>query len=243
MDEQGCAVDHRLAEPERQPGNLGPRIEADQHDGLRVRKVLNLARERPGRDRLRVEPDTHAADRGSQRVGHQPDRLVGQRGGGQHAAVAALEQLGRAGVRCVPGRGLQLAALPHQRRGQALVPHQRQRVEAAMIGEPAVVDGRVVAAPHPEDLAVSRVKLHVAAEGAASADARRPLQVPRASLEPVLAAGQRADRAQLDRVAAERRVEGVALQHADLAVAAAINRRECLVARRSRTGSACSGST
>src|SRR5688500_8891421 len=74
------------------------------------------------------------------------------------------------------------------------------------------------------------MKLHVAAEGAADTNARGPLQVPGPGFEPVLAAGQRADRAELNRVAAKRRVEGVAVKDADLAVAAAIHGRQCLVA-------------
>src|SRR4051812_43052101 len=99
---------------------------------------------------------------------------------------------------------------------------ERQRVEAVVIREPALVDGPVVAAPHPQDLTIPGVQLNVAAQGATGADARGALEIPGAGLETVPAAGERADRTELDRVAAERRVEGVAFDDADLALAASI---------------------
>src|SRR5262249_6454149 len=92
------------------------------------------------------------------------------------------------------------------------------------------VDLGVRARDQAQDRAVARVQRHVAADAAAAADRRRAREVPRPRAEPVLARGQRADRAQLDRVAGERRRERLARQRTGLAVAAALERDQRLVA-------------
>src|ERR1700722_1145709 len=55
------------------------------------------------------------------------------------------------------------------------------------------------------------------------------LDVPRASAEAVVARGQRADRAQLDDVAAERRHIGVAVEGRHIGVRAALEQHELIV--------------
>src|ERR671936_677780 len=59
----------------------------------------------------------------------------------------------------------------------------------------------------------------VAAHRASIAHGRRAHQVPRAGLEPVLAASKRTNRAQLDRVARKDGVVGLARERANLALA------------------------
>ena len=107
----------------------------------------------------------------------------------------------------------------------------RDGLEAAAIAQPALVDVRVGARDESQHGLGAAVDLDVAADGAAVADRRGAHQVPRAGLEAVLATGQRADRAQLDRVAGEQRVVRLAVECGDLAVGAAIDGRQGFVAR------------
>jgi hypothetical protein len=71
----------------------------------------------------------------------------------------------------------------------------------------------------------------VAADGAARADRRHVLDVPRPSVEAVERRGERADRAELDHVAGERRAVRLVLEGRDLRVGPAIPRDELTVLR------------
>ena len=87
--------------------------------------------------------------------------------------------------------------------------------EAALVAEPALVDLGVVAREDPLDLALARRRADVAADRAEAADGRHVLDLPRPRLEAVLRRGQRADRAELDHVAGERRAVGLVLEGGD----------------------------
>ena len=125
--------------------------------------------------------------------------------------------------------GAQLAAVADQRLGDALVDVHRLVGEAALVAQPAVVDLCVVAAEHAQDAVVAHGEGHVALRRAQRADRARALDVPRARAEAVGLRGQRADGAQLDDVAAERRDVGVAVERRDVGVRAALLQDQLVV--------------
>ena len=84
--------------------------------------------------------------------------------------------------------------------------------EAAPVAQPAVVDLGVLAGQHAHHALVAHGQRDVALRRAQRAHRARVLDVPRARPEAVGARGQRADRAQLDDVAAERRHVGVPVE-------------------------------
>ena len=129
----------------------------------------------------------------------------------------------------VPARGAQLVALAHERLGDALVHVEGLVGEAALVAQPAVVDLGVVADHDARDLVVAHGQGHVALGGAQGADRARGLDVPRAGAEAVGGRGQRAHRAELDDVAAERRHVRVAVEGADERVRAAVVEDELVV--------------
>ena len=86
----------------------------------------------------------------------------------------------------------------------------------ALVAVPLLVDLGVVAGQPAQHLAAPPVGAHVAAGRAVLADAGRGHQVERAGAEPVLRAGQRADRADLYGVAGEVGLERVAGEDVDL---------------------------
>ena len=108
--------------------------------------------------------------------------------------------------------GAQLAAVADQRRGDALVDVDGLVGEAALVAQPAVVDLVVLAGEHAQDALVADGQRDVALRRAERADRAGVLDVPRARAEAVGARGERADRAQLDDVAAEGRDVGVPVE-------------------------------
>ncbi len=138
-------------------------------------------------------------------------------------AAGALQRRGRLVERALPGDRAQLAAVAQQRARQALLDVDRLVGEAALVAEPAVVDVVVVARQDAQDALVADGELDVALRRAERADRAGVLDVPRPRAEAVGLRRQRADRAQLDDVAAERR---------DVRVAVEGRRRTC--ARRAR---------
>ncbi len=94
--------------------------------------------------------------------------------------------------------------------------------EATLVAQPALVDLGVVAREDPLDLALPGRGRDVAADGAEAADGRDVLDLPRPRLEPVLRRGQRADGAELDHVAAERRAIRLVLEGRDQRLGAAV---------------------
>ena len=88
------------------------------------------------------------------------------------------------------------------------------------------VDVRMVAREDPLDLALANRRGRVAADGAARADGRHVLDVPRPRVEAVERRGERTDGAQLDDVAGERRAVRLVLEGRDLGVRASVPRDE-----------------
>ena len=132
--------------------------------------------------------------------------------------------------RALPRDLAQEAAVAHQRRRDALRRAERLVAEAALVAEPAVVDLLVVAREHAHDLGVvAHGQLDVALRRAHRADRARALDVPRARAEAVGGRGERAHRAELDDVAAERRHVGAAVVGADEGVVAALEEDELVV--------------
>ena len=101
---------------------------------------------------------------------------------------------------------------------------------AAAVAEPHVVDLRVVARREAAHLEVAAVDVDVAAVRALGADARRALQVPRARDEAVLTVRQRADRADLGKVALELRLQLLVVEGGDERVDAALLEHDLLLA-------------
>ena len=133
------------------------------------------------------------------------DRLGAGERGHDPALRAAQQRLG-AVERVVPGE-LAEAAAPHalERVDDPVAGVEVRVGEAALVAEPALVDLGVVAREDPLDLALARRRRDVAADGAEAADGGDVLDLPGPRLEAVLRRGERADGAELDHVAAERR--------------------------------------
>src|SRR5690606_31734567 len=106
--------------------------------------------------------------------------------------------------------------------GQPLVGLDGLEAEAALVAQPAPVDRVDVDAVDPQDAVAGAVDGGAAAHGAAGAGRLDLDQVPRAGLEPVRARRQGADRADLHRVAAVVRGEGVVREGVDLGLVAPV---------------------
>ena len=131
--------------------------------------------------------------------------------------------------RALPADRAQLAAVADHRRGDALVGVDRLVGEAALVAQPAVVDLVVLAREHAQHALVADGQRDVALRRAERAERAGALDLPRPRAEAVGARGQRADRAQLDDVAAERRDIGVAVEGADERVRAALEQDQLVV--------------
>src|SRR4029453_19174767 len=94
--------------------------------------------------------------------------------------------------------------------------------ELAAVAQEHAVHRRVVADPHPLQLAVARARQDVAAPRAVGADRRREAQVPDAAAVAEQLVGEHAGGTHLDKVAGERALERALLEAAEVdAVAAA----------------------
>jgi hypothetical protein len=171
------------------------------HRGRRER-LLELERQRAAGARVEVGR--------AQALPHQALQeealLVGGAVAGERADVALRpgEALRRLVERTLPAHRPQVAAVAHHRPGDALVDVHRLVGEAALVAQPAVVDLLVVAGQHAQDALVAHGEADVALRRAQRADRAGALDVPRARAEAVRARRQRAHRAELDDVAAER---------------------------------------
>ena len=150
----------------------------------------------------------------------------GERGG---AAARLGQRAAGGGERLLPARGHQHLALAHERLGDALVDVDVLVGVAALVAQPAVVDLVVVAGEHAHHALVADGELDVALGGAERADRPGALDVPRARAEAVGARGERADRAQLDDVAAERGDVRMPVERPDEAVRAALEQDQLVV--------------
>ncbi len=145
------------------------------------------------------------------------------------AVTCGAKALRRGDQRLTPGRLAQLPGtrVPDQRRGDPVGGRGVAEAPPALVAVPLLVDRRVVAGQTAQHLPATVVGPHRAAGRAVLAGRRRGDQVERAGPEPVLLTGERADRADLDGVAGEVRVErDVPLALADLSVAGALAAEE-----------------
>ena len=105
-------------------------------------------------------------------------------------------------------------------RGQPVGAMQRLVAEAVAVGNPALIDGFVLKRHHAQHAVVFDLHDQVRARGVMRADAFAPRQLPRARRVAKRLVGQRAHRADVDHVAREFGVDGVADKSLDLAVLA-----------------------
>ncbi len=181
------------------------------------------------------EVDVVGAEGDPRELGVRVGVLDGQPPAGQHGRAPGPgrgEALGRdpQGLRPA-GRGeFTGVRVPHQRGGEPVGLLRVAEREAALVADPLLVDLVVLGRHAPHHLAAAVVGAGGAAARAVLAHARRGHQVERAGAEPVGRRGQRAHRADLDGVAGEVRLEGVALAGADLLERAAFQQLDHRVA-------------
>ena len=157
--------------------------------------------------------------------------LQGQSPTGQHAHRTGTGQaLSGDGDGLQPGRRPELAVLTDHRRGEPVTDGVAE-AEAVLVGDPLLVDLRVVAGETTHDLAAAVVDADRGAAGVVLGDARGRDQVEGPSPEPVVVRGQRAHRADLDDVAGEVGRERLVLGDADLLLRTTLDQRDPRVAR------------
>ena len=139
-------------------------------------------------------------------------------------------EVGRRVERHVPRRLGEAALAAHERRGEALIGVRGLVAEAAAVAEPAPVDGLGVDAELAHELVARRLHDDSAPDAAVRARALDLLEVPWPGLEPVRRGGQRADRADLHRVAREVRRERLVGERQDLRLVATLHEADQRVA-------------
>ena len=125
-----------------------------------------------------------------------------------------------------PGDGLQLAVHLHQRRLQPLGSVGAVERIAALDAEEFAVDAGAVAIVDAQDLVVADAKRRLAAVRAVRADGADVVHLPGARLIAVGALGQRADRTDVDALAALVAFQVVAVTRGDLGNDAAVGDAE-----------------
>ena len=227
------AVPARLLDPEVDDRrSLDHRVVADHDDDLGLGDAAEREAERlecVGRRlrehrRVRVEADSKKAAERVRELG----RLAARERGDDRAARLSEHRL-RLVERLVPRDLLEPLATAAERRRDPVLRPEVWVAEAALVAEPALVDLRVVAREDAPDFVLADGHRRVAANGAARADRRDVLDVPGPRIEAIESRRERADRAQLDDVAGERRAVGLVLEGRDLGVGAAIPRDELAV--------------
>jgi hypothetical protein len=150
----------------------------------------------------------------------------GQPAAGQHADPALTgrqQSLGGHPQRLGPrGLGEHAVRTAHHRARDPSLRGEVAEGEPALVVDPLLVDLGVVAGQPAHHRAAAAVRADRAAARTVLADAIRGHQVERPRAEPVRRAGERADRADLDRVAGEVGLERLVLRHADLLLRAAL---------------------
>src|SRR6266581_2156984 len=226
------ALGVRLAQPQEEDRALLLRLQPDDHHGGRGLDVgvahvppahhvggeerRLLFRQWPGAEVDVVRTEDHAGEL-RVRVGV----LGGQPAAGEYPHAQRVlrgpQPLGGPGQRLRPGSLAQYPGpvLDH-RRGDPVEGGGVLEAPPALVAVPLLVDLGVVTGQAPHDLAAPPVGAHVAAGRAVLARAGRGHQVERPRAEPVLGAGQRADRADLHGVAGEVGLELVAGEDVDL---------------------------
>ena len=251
-DDLGAGAAVGLAQPQEDRSGLVLGLEAGQQHGVGTLEVgvgrgavaragehdvggeegRLLGRERPG-----AEVDVVGAEGcpGELRVGVAV--LGGDPAAGQHPhATGRGETARRDGERLGPGGRAQLtvsAVLDPVADLRVAEPVTRRGVvegEAVLVGDPLLVDLGVVAGEAAHHLAAPVVHADRGTTGVVLGDRRRGDQVEGAGAEAVLGRGQRADRADLDRVAGEVAVVRLLLVDADLLEGAALEQLDERVA-------------
>ena len=156
------------------------------------------------------------------------------------AAHAEAHDLGRGGRGHVDGLVGQLA---RQGSGVDLVAVDRLVGEAALVAQPAVVHRFGVDAEQPGQAVLRGLHGHPAAHRAGGAGGLDLIEVPGPGGEAVRRRGERADGADLHRVAAEVGGEGLGREGGDLDRLAAPREVDLRLARPPRRRSGCSGRT
>ncbi len=241
----------RLAQPQEDAGSLLLGLDTGQEDGRcllqgGVREApapeIPAPAGDPGRQEVGLlgavhpcpEVDVVRVQRDPGELGVGVGVLDGQPAAGQDAGAApgGGQPPGRGlqGVR--PARRFQFAGLPvaYQRVLQPVPLLRVAEGKPPLVADPLLVDLGVVGGQPPQDLAAPVVRTGRAAARAVLAHRRRGDQVEGAGAEAVRGRGERADRADLDGVAREVRLEGVALAGADLLEGAALDQLDHRVA-------------
>ncbi len=214
----GLGVDHEHGVGELQVGDGGLQ--------LGIGHAMQVARIQAGKgvDVLAAKALAHeACEQQALLVGAGP---ADERGG---TPARAAQAGGGLRQRALPGDGAQLPAVAHKRLGDALVDVDRLVGEAALVAQPAVIDPGVLARQHAHDALVAHREGDIALGGAQRADRAGVLDIPGPGAEAVGTRGERADGAQLDDVAAERRDVRMAVEGRDVGVRAALEQHQLVV--------------
>ena len=159
-----------------------------------------------------VDPDIDVvrAQHHSGELGEGVGVLVGAMSAADHGKSAATvvvpdeaDPLRHAVESIRPCRFDQFSVTPHQGRGETGLRAEVLEAETLLVGQPAVI-GRVVVHPdQAKDLVLADLDREPGMGRVVKPGALHHLEVPRPGPEPVLGGGERAHRAELDRVAGE----------------------------------------
>ena len=226
MDDENLRAPARgLADAQMQDGQLVLGIEPHHDDHLGPFDIAVIDGRPPGhrclsRNRIRTASgravvDVVRAEHGPGQLRERECVLVGEAPPGQDRDPPVATPPGDRGERFDEGHRLQ-SPLAQQRRGQAVRPVREREGEATLVAQPRVVHVEVVASEVADDIAPAKIDPKVAPARAVRADRVARLQIERAGGEPVRACGEGPHRADLDRVARERRTEVLARGDRDL---------------------------
>jgi hypothetical protein len=141
-------------------------------------------------------------------------------------APSCLEASYRDINRLRPGRWPEHLAVSNQRTDEAVFAVTVAMREAILVGDPFLVDVRIVPGQAPHHLATSMIDPDCRAAGIMFGDRGRRDQIERSRPEAVRRAGQRTHRADLDGIAREVGLERFLLIDADLLQGAALDERD-----------------
>ena len=208
-DELRAALRHGLLDAQVDDGYVLFGVGGDHNNDARVIYVLDAhhfgRRRREGGTPVHL--DLRALERTVEQALEQERLLVGQvlRERDAESGALALDSVHQREQRAVPGGALAL----DQRRPQPVRIVDVRVVEAPAVADPALVDLVVLVRGHAYELAAPLPERDAASDRALRADARRVRHVPRPRLEAPHARSEGSDRAQVDDVAAEDRLQGL----------------------------------
>ncbi len=222
LDEGELGRQGRGAQPQVQDGQLVFQVGGEEDDGRGVAGLVDggagQAEDGFGGEAVaQLGVDVVGAQDDPGQLGPGVGILVGQAGAADHADgapamdVSGLLQCGRHRVEGFGPADLdQFVTLAHEGGGHPLHAAESLPVEAALVAQPALVDRVGVDAQFAGDVVTARLDGDPAPHGAGRAAALGLLDIPRPGLEAVRGAREGADRADLNRVAAEVGGEGLA---------------------------------